>query len=108
MTGQQTEGVSTSGQDQRGGHAIAPSIAELRVEHVREALGVGAASPRLSWRVHTGASGWSQQAYELEARRADGSVFGNTGRVDSPESVLVAWPFVALASRERVDVRDRK
>jgi alpha-L-rhamnosidase len=83
------------------------NTAELRIEHLRDALGVGTPRPRLSWRIHTGASGWNQQAYELEARRDDGRVLGTTGRVDSPESVLVAWPFEALASRERALVRVR-
>ena len=74
----------------------------VRVEHLVDALGIGTASPRLSWRVESSCQNWRQTAYEIEA---DGC--GGTGRVESDQSVLVAWPFAPLASRERVSLRVR-
>ncbi|MGW9112210.1 family 78 glycoside hydrolase catalytic domain [Microbacterium sp. NPDC055683] len=71
------------------------------IEHHREPLGIGEASPRLSWTVDTDVAGWSQAAYEIEV---DGHAHG---RVDSAEQVLVAWPTAALDSRERRTVRVR-
>src|SRR6185295_9974862 len=79
----------------------------IRFEHLREAFGIGVAAPRISWRVATDASDWKQTAYELRAVRDDGGVAWVTGRVESRESVLVAWPGPALGSRERQTVRVR-
>ena len=72
-----------------------------RFEHLATALGIGEPRPRISWIVETAPPGWTQTAYEIEQRgRA-------TVRVDSPDSVLVPWPFDDLASRERREVRVR-
>jgi alpha-L-rhamnosidase len=84
-----------------------PTIANLRFEHRADALGIGAARPRLSWIVESAAPGWQQAAYELAATGAGGAPRGHTGRVASDQSVLVAWPFDPLESRERVAVRVR-
>ncbi|MBB2910268.1 alpha-L-rhamnosidase [Streptosporangium becharense] len=75
-------------------------VTDVRFEHLREPLGAGTARPRLSWITRTARGGWTQSAYEVEAR-------GERVRIDSAESVLVAWPFAPLASRERVAVRVR-
>lgn len=87
-------------------------IADFRFEHLPDALGIGAASPRLSWTVVTAIEGWTQAGYEIEACEAGGTtdavrLRGQTGQVESGESVLVDWPFAPLASRERVTVRVR-
>jgi alpha-L-rhamnosidase len=82
-------------------------IDELRLEHCRETLALGTAQPRLSWTMTTSIAGWRQSAYELEASPRHGRPRARTGRVPSDESVLVAWPFDALSSREQVDVRVR-
>src|SRR5689334_12068246 len=83
------------------------SISAVRIEHLREALGIGADCPRLSWLVETGSQGWRQAAYEIESYDADGKLRNQTGRVDSDQSVLIDWPFAPLASRERLTVRVR-
>ncbi|WP_426511853.1 family 78 glycoside hydrolase catalytic domain [Dactylosporangium sp. McL0621] len=69
-------------------------VVELRAEHVREPLGLGSARPRLSWRLETDVPGATQVAYELTVGEY------STGRVESPDQVLVAWPAPPLASRE--------
>jgi alpha-L-rhamnosidase len=84
-----------------------PAVARLRFEHRHEALGIGTSRPRLSWVTHTAAAGWRQAAYELEACGPDGQRREGTGRVASERSVLVAWPFAPLASRERRTIRVR-
>ncbi len=79
----------------------------VRVEHYRDTFGIGADRPRLSWIVETEAQGWHQAAYEIELYDADGNLRGQTGRVESDQSVLVDWPFEPLTSREQVTLRAR-
>jgi len=76
-------------------------VAPVTVEHHRDALGIGEAAPRLSWVVRTERPGWRQAAYELEIGE------WCSGRVESGESVLVAWGAPPLGSRERRTVRVR-
>jgi alpha-L-rhamnosidase len=82
-------------------------VTRLRFGHLEEALGIGTPQPRVSWLVETSQAGWSQSGYALEAQTSSGELFGETGRVASSESVLIAWPFAPLASRQRVLVRVR-
>ena len=89
---------------------MTPSIIEIntfRFEHLREALGIGADRPRLSWTVSTSIPNWRQAAYEIECYNSDGKMRGQTGKVESGGSVLVPWPFEPLRSRERLTVRVR-
>lgn len=81
------------------------TVERVRFEHLRETLGAGTPSPRMSWTVRTAAEGWRQAAYQVAAYRTDGQPRGATGRVESDQSVLVPWPFAPLASRESVTVR---
>ncbi|MER6347900.1 family 78 glycoside hydrolase catalytic domain [Streptomyces sp. NPDC001595] len=75
----------------------------MSFEHHPDGLGIGVAAPRLSWTLTPGSG--PQEAYELELDR--GGRTHRTGRVDSAEQVLVAWPGQPLTSRERVTVRVR-
>ncbi|HET6826548.1 MAG TPA: family 78 glycoside hydrolase catalytic domain, partial [Amnibacterium sp.] len=75
----------------------------LRVEHLRSPLGIGAAPPRLSWRLPAGTL--EQRGYEIEIE-LDGQRI-STGLVPSRESVLVPGPARASTSRERVGWRVR-
>ena len=72
----------------------------VRVEHLDQAIGIGDRRPRLSWRLPADAG--AQHAYAVELD--DGTT---TGRVESPENVLVPWPGAPLRSRERRLVRVR-
>ncbi|WP_062352853.1 glycoside hydrolase family 78 protein [Herbidospora yilanensis] len=76
-------------------------VGPVTFEHHRDPLGIGEATPRLSWVVRTELPGWLQQAYDIE--RSDGS----TTHVVSGESVLTPWPGRPLRSRERLGVRVR-
>jgi alpha-L-rhamnosidase len=83
------------------------TISDLRVEQLRESLGIGVARPRLTWLVQTSTPDWRQTAYEIVAETAEGRARGGTARIESNESALVAWPFAPLRSREHVRVRVR-
>src|SRR5947208_2323325 len=83
------------------------SLSSVSFEHHREPLGIGEATPRLSWIVETTQTGWRQAGYEIEMYGRDGQLSAQTGRVASGESVLVPWPFSPLASRKRAQVRVR-
>ena len=89
----------------QAGAAVA--VTAIHFEHLRDALGIGTSRPRLSWLVETGRPNWRQIAYEIEAVGPDGQTRAKTGRIDSDQSVLVAWPFAPLASRERLSIRVR-
>ena len=84
----------------------APTV--LRFEHHAPGspvLGIGVASPRLSWQLHEAPEGYRQAAYEVEVRWAGGDV--DVVREASDEQVLVPWPVRPLTSRESVSVRVR-
>ncbi|MFB2554492.1 alpha-L-rhamnosidase [Herbiconiux liangxiaofengii] len=78
-------------------------ITELTAEHLGTALGLGTATPRLSWKTAAG-PGWSQARYEIGIERATGET---RHLVDSAEQVLVPWPAEPLRSREIATVRVR-
>ena len=79
----------------------------VRMEHLRDALGIGMDRPRLSWIIETDRQEWHQSGYEIEEYDADGKLMNQTGRVESDQSVLIDWPFALLASRQQVSVRAR-
>jgi alpha-L-rhamnosidase len=88
--------------------AAAPS--PPRFEHRTDGgpvLGIGTASPRLSWSVPAADPGYEQTAYEIEITREEGSAEAETVRVESPDQILVAWPGAPLASRQSARVRVR-
>jgi alpha-L-rhamnosidase len=80
---------------------------DVRIEHLQDTLGIGTDRPRISWTVKTESRDWLQTGYEIESYDPDGRLHGQTGRVESDQSVLVAWPFALLTSRERLSVRVR-
>ncbi len=82
-------------------------IIPVRFEHLREALGIGVATPSLSWRAEGAPDGWTQAAYDVAATDDQGRVAWSSGRIASEECVLVSWPGPPLRSRERQHVRVR-
>ena len=88
------------------GQVAAPTA--VRFEHQTDegpVLGIGTATPRLSWIVPSADAAFVQEAYEVEVVRAGGAP--EVVRVASREQVLVPWPAAPLASRESVRVRVR-
>ncbi|MFJ2235050.1 glycoside hydrolase family 78 protein [Streptomyces sp. NPDC087859] len=82
-------------------------VTDVRFEHVRAALGLGTGRPRLSWITLTQARDWTQAAYEVELTVPDSGAPTVRARVESADSVLVAWPFEPLPARGRAVVRVR-
>ena len=78
-------------------------VSAPRFEHIDDTLGMGARTPRLSWKTEA-PEGWTQHGWQLECERADGTVIASGTNADQ---VLVAWPFEPLSSREQVRVRVR-
>ncbi len=83
------------------------SSMDVRIEHLRDTLGIGTDRPRLSWIVKTKSQGWFQTDYEIESYDSAGNLRDQTGRIESNQSVLVSWPFKPLSSREQLTVRVR-
>ncbi|MFI5707437.1 family 78 glycoside hydrolase catalytic domain [Kribbella sp. NPDC051620] len=80
----------------------------VRFEHrigTGPVLGLGTASPRLSWQVPSAADDYHQVAYEIELAVAGSSPEVHT--IESAEQVLVPWPGTPLSSRQRASVRVR-
>lgn len=83
------------------------SPVRLRCEHLENPLGVEAAAPHLSWQSDNTERNWKQAAYQvlvatseegLQAGRAD---IWDSGKVNSSDSVGVAYGGPALESRKR-------
>jgi alpha-L-rhamnosidase len=91
--------------------SIAPAtdarVVGLKCELRRDALGIGAATPRLSWMTETAERDWTQAAYEIVVESTEGEPLWNSGRVESPDSVLVEWAGPPLRSRQRCRARVR-
>ncbi|WP_432894155.1 family 78 glycoside hydrolase catalytic domain [Kribbella sp. CA-245084] len=76
----------------------------LRFEHrPAPAVGIGTATPRISWQVPAADAGYAQTAYELEITTGTTQAF----TVQSPDQVLVPWPAEPLGSRQSAQVRVR-
>ena len=83
------------------------SISRLQIEHLQNSLGIGTSTPRLSWQVETSLKNWQQTAYQVACFNADGSLREQTDRIESNQSVLVAWACAPLQSREQVSIKVR-
>ena len=97
----------TQGKPSSGNNAQVSATLNVRIEHLRDAFGIGTDRPRLSWIIKTENQGWYQIGYEIYQYDADSKLINQTGRVESDQSLLVDWPFAPLQSRQRVSVRVR-
>jgi alpha-L-rhamnosidase len=87
-------------------HVAAPTA--VRFEHRTDdqpVLGIGTATPRLSWIVPEADVTFVQDAYEIEVTRAGEAP--EVVRVTGGDQLLVPWPTAPLRSRESVRVRVR-
>jgi alpha-L-rhamnosidase len=79
-----------------------------RFDHLpagRPALGIGTATPRLSWWLAEAPDGYRQAAYEVAVRRPGAAE--EVVAVESGDQVLVPWPAAPLGSREGAEVAVR-
>lgn len=77
----------------------------IRFERRDEGLGVGSATPRLSWRVPNAPEGWSPVRAQAECTRSNGSV--EVAELAGARGLVETWPFAGLRSAERCAVRVR-
>src|SRR5579862_9618580 len=68
---------------------LAPT--NLRVEHLKNPLGIDVTKPRFSWELQHTARGQAQSAYQITVNDADGGPVWDSGRVASPQSSLVEY-----------------
>ncbi|WP_447648145.1 family 78 glycoside hydrolase catalytic domain [Microbacterium forte] len=86
--------------------AATPAPSRPRFEHHEEGrLGIGEATPRLSWTVPDAPAGLRVLGYEVHARRADGTV--DRWEADGDSQVLVPWGAQPLRSRTAVAAKVR-
>lgn len=81
-------------------------LADLRVEHLVNPLGLDEPAPRFSWKLADSRTGAAQTAYQLEVS-ADDAVVWDSGRVASDASVLVPYSGPALEPHTRYEWRIR-
>lgn len=87
--------------------AASAAPVHLRCEYLENPLGIDAAVPHFSWQSDNTERNWNQVAYEvLVASSADRLQAGNadmwdSGKVDSSDSVGIAYRGPALESRKR-------
>jgi alpha-L-rhamnosidase len=87
-------------------HVAAPTA--VRFEHRTDdqpVLGIGTATPRLSWIVPQADASFVQEAYEVEVSRA--AEPPEVVQVIGGDQVLVPWPAAPLTSQESARVRVR-
>ena len=81
-----------------------PEAYDLKCEYLTDPLGIGTPVPRLSWKQFSSVDGEGQSAYQIIAasslkllteKKAD---LWNSGRTESPESILVRWKGEELRS----------
>src|SRR5262249_36525873 len=79
----------------------------LACEHLNNPLGIGAQTPRLSWKLRSNRAGEVQTAYEIRAARSHDALSArpdlwDSGKINSDQSVLVPWNGKPLGSRAQV------
>jgi len=79
----------------------------LRCEYLENPVGVDVAAPHLSWQSDSSERNWSQSAYEIlvasndESLRSGKADIWDSGKVNSADSVGIAYHGPALESRRR-------
>lgn len=63
-------------------------------------VGLGTASPTLSWILLEAPAGWKQTAAEVELTRAGAT---ESVRIEGDQQIHIRWPFKPLRSRESVE-----
>ena len=87
--------------------AVAATIGQLRCEYLRNPLGLGETSPRLSWIIESDRRGEIQTAYQIlvastaELLTADQGDLWDSGKVVSDESCQIIYSGKPLFSRQR-------
>ncbi len=89
------------------GAASSVTLANLTCEYLRDPHGIAAAQPRLAWILQSAQRGQRQTAYQVlvasspELLARDEGDLWDSGKVDSDQSIHVAYAGKALASHQR-------
>jgi alpha-L-rhamnosidase len=79
-------------------------VVDLTTEHLKDAIGIGATRPRLSWKLLSDVPGQVQTAYQIRINywdaKAAKQVAWDSDKIVSDQSVLVDWPGEPLDSRD--------
>jgi alpha-L-rhamnosidase len=87
--------------------AASATPVHLRCEYLENPLGLDVAAPHLSWQSDSTERNWKQAAYEILVASNDENLLAgkadiwDSGKVDSAESVGIAYRGPALQSRKR-------
>jgi alpha-L-rhamnosidase len=81
-------------------------IINLRCEYRENPIGIDILCPRLSWQLKSRKRGTRQTAYQIIAESAN-EIIWDTGKVNSSQSIHVAYDGPYLGSAQRVDWRVR-
>lgn len=89
------------------------TIQNLRVDYMRNPVGIDSPSPQFSWEMHADERGMKQIAYELHLLDEDrNSTLWSSGKIDSDVSVGIQFPNIPLEASAKygwaVDVWDNK
>ncbi len=84
--------------------AVKTEVKELICEYHTNPLGIDVQKPRLSWQIASAEENVLQTAYEIKVtdQTANGKLLWNSGKVNSAQSVNVAYEGLALKSMQRV------
>ena len=84
--------------------AVKTEVKELICEYHTNPLGIDILKPRLSWKIVSAEENVLQTAYEIKVtdQTANGKLLWNSGKVNSAQSVNVAYEGPALKSMQRV------
>ena len=75
-------------------HTMPTTVKPATFDHLREALGVGSSTPRISWKTVAG-PGWTQAAYQVETTSA-GNPPHRTHHIRRFRAGPLAWPAAEL------------
>jgi alpha-L-rhamnosidase len=87
--------------------AASATPVRLRCEYLENPIGIDVSTPHLSWQSESSERNWRQAAYEIlvasndESLQAGKADIWDSGKVDSAESVGIAYRGPALESRKR-------
>lgn len=84
--------------------AVKNEVKELVCEYHTNPVGIDIQKPRLSWQISSADQNVLQTAYEIKVtdQAANGKLLWNSGKVNSAQSVNVAYDGPALKSMQRV------
>ncbi len=78
------------------------SVNDLICEYHTNPLGIDVPKPRLSWKIESPAQNVLQTAYEIKVTDQSGKLLWNSGKINSAQSIDIAYDGPALKSMQRV------